>query len=615
MKGKRMVQTGKKNEINKKNRNKRIAFWTGLICIAVYYLPYLILGENAAYRITDFLDDEVVQYLLGGKYFFASAGTTVQEILAGADLSSIQPPCFLLIWFFRFLPFFHAVRCSMLFLAVMAYAGMFLLCDYCLDKESSIPAAAALPATVIAAVCFAILPFYPTYGLSSLGLPLVAWAFLRLLSKPQPESVPGTVSVSGTVSHKTASVISYLTILFFALTSSLVWSGYFVIGFALLGALVLRLRHRTREAGRVALGALILIITYLWVFRSTIYSLLFSDFVSHRSDPARQYHAPSLHTYIMAFSLLVIVAGFALGAVTKWAGRRNGGKSCLSMKRVHLVLAALWVGALFIAVFAAFYDCHAGYAIRAHLGVLESFQLDRVYWMYPMLWYLILALSCAIVVSVIQIVGQIVVKKRIVAAGLQTLFLVGIFAFSVGHIVENSVEYSANLRAVMTGEENTFTTYREFYEPELFAEIQDYIGRDVSEYRVASLGLVPAIATVNGFYTVDAYSTSYSLEYKYAFREVIAPELAKSEALRSYYDDWGSRCYLFSSELGMNFSVLKEQNIVLQNYEADTAALGELGCDYILSAVEIANAEETGLTFLEHFEREDSAIEIFLYGI
>ena len=94
MKGKRMVQTGKKNEINKKNRNKRIAFWTGLICIAVYYLPYLILGENAAYRITDFLDDEVVQYLLGGKYFFASAGTTVQEILAGADLSSIQPPLF-----------------------------------------------------------------------------------------------------------------------------------------------------------------------------------------------------------------------------------------------------------------------------------------------------------------------------------------------------------------------------------------------------------------------------------------------------------------------------------------------------------------------------------------
>ena len=42
---------------------------------------------------------------------------------------------------------------------------------------------------------------------------------------------------------------------------------------------------------------------------------------------------------------------------------------------------------------------------------------------------------------------------------------------------------------------------KEFYAEELFTEIKEHIGRPVEEYRVASVGLHPAIAQYNGFYT------------------------------------------------------------------------------------------------------------------
>ena len=67
----------------------------GMVGILVYYLPYFILGQDAAFRITDFLDDEVVQYLLNVKYMFAPSDTIVEEWFSGVPVASVQPPCFL----------------------------------------------------------------------------------------------------------------------------------------------------------------------------------------------------------------------------------------------------------------------------------------------------------------------------------------------------------------------------------------------------------------------------------------------------------------------------------------------------------------------------------------
>ena len=49
--------------------------------------------------------------------------------------------------------------------------------------------------------------------------------------------------------------------------------------------------------------------------------------------------------------------------------------------------------------------------------------------------------------------------------------------------------------------------------------------------------------------------------------------------------------------------------------EIDTDALRELGCDYILSAVEIARHKRLGLSQEGVFRRDDSPWEIFLYSV
>ena len=114
---------------------------------------------------------------------------------------------------------------------------------------------------------------------------------------------------------------------------------------------------------------------------------------------------------------------------------------------------------------------------------------------------------------------------------------------------------------------------------------------------------------------MDAYSTNYPLEYKYQFRKVIEKELEKSTNLKSYYDNWGSRCYIFSAELDTKFQNGKDENIVLENLEINTDVLKELGCNYIFSAVEIKNARDINLTLLNNFTTDTSKIEIYVYEL
>ena len=616
---KRYKMNGKSRSWQKEN----LFFVLGATGVFLYYIPYFILGQDAAFRISDFLDDELVQYLLNGKYMFAAPGTIVEEWLSGAPLASIQAPSFLLILFFNFLPYYYAVIISCLFGTVCAYIGMYLLCNRLFKGEQKYISA-------MAALLYCILPYYPSYGLSSVGLPLVVWACMHLWENK------GTCDDANGRTKLLRYLPYFMVLILYSLSSSLIWSGYFVLGFIFVAAIVGFVKKKRGAAGRLAVSGMVMTFVYCFVFRETISSILFSTFISHRADPIKvytaedfkqnfvemfkygQYHVPSLHTYIMAFSLVVVVLGI-------FFYKRLEQK----IKKQILLTGVIWATSFLIALFHAFYNCEAGLRLRSYLGGLESFQLDRVYWAYPMLWYVELALSVSVFLAVAECVLKVIMQKVLptnnekrdsVQKGLlctgKAVFVAGLTLFMANYIIhhQNSVEYYANVQKVF-GKETGQMSYREFYDHELFAEIEAYIGKEQSTYRVGCLGFVPAIASVNGFYTVDGYSTNYPLEYKYQFREVIEKELEKNETVKAYYDNWGSRCYLYSAELGLDFQILKEDNIVIKNLELDTEALKELGCEYIFSAVEIQNAGETGLAFLEVFSGEESAIEVFVYGI
>lgn len=74
------------------------------------------------------------------------------------------------------------------------------------------------------------------------------------------------------------------------------------------------------------------------------------------------------------------------------------------------------------------------------------------------------------------------------------------------------------------------------------------------------------------------------MEYKHKFRKIIASELERNEWLKSYFDDWGNRCYLFFSEIPGYFNVEKDTSGI-NGIRLDTDALQEMGCDYIFCVI------------------------------
>lgn len=591
--------------LEKKLTSKYPYIVIGLCLILLYYLPYFILGENSSFRIVDFLDDEVIQYLYSGKYLFSYSDTIVNEWLGGAPLATIQPPCFMLVIFFKYFSFYTAIIISSIFGTVCAFIGMFLLCNELLENDKKYIA-------FMAAFLFSILPYYPPYGLSSVGIPLVIWAYIKIHTLSQYNQNCNTL----TYMHKC--IPYYLVCIFYALSSSLVWAGYFLVGFSVLYSVFMFIKKQ-KSALYSLLASLLMILTYCFTFRHTIVNILFETYTSHRSDPGRtlsasefwptfypmfkygQFHAPSLHTYILLFSFCVIILGIIFY------------KKLEKSTKLHLILAAgLWILFLLIAAFYGCFNTEIVLNIRQYLGPLSTFQLDRIYWLNPTIWYMELALTTSLLLN---IVGFFLKKEHLLQVFcVGFVLLIGCYFtnYIIHHI--NSAEYYSNIEKI-TGKNTSYWSYNEFYDHELFTDIKEYIGLDQNEYRIGCVGFVPAIAQVNGFYTVDAYCTNYPLEYKYRFRKVIEKELEKDSYLKSYFDDWGNRCYLFSSELGTKFQTGKDEQIVLQDFDINTDALRDLGCDYIFSAVKIENSHELGITLLDVFTTDTSRIEIYLYQL
>ena len=99
-----------------------------------------------------------------------------------------------------------------------------------------------------------------------------------------------------------------------------------------------------------------------------------------------------------------------------------------------------------------------------------------------------------------------------------------------------------------------------FYKFDEYKSIKQIVKNDV----VVSHDLDPMIAVANGIKSADGYFQLYPLSYKKKFRKIIEKELEKSSVLKKYFNEFGSRIYLFSHEKknpAFNFLALKDLNI------------------------------------------------------
>lgn len=585
-------------------------WWVGFLLLAATFAPYCLLKTRSVFPIHDQLDETILTYVLNAKYL--GTGTEVfPELLGGVNASAMQPAAVLFIPLYKIFSPFTAFLIQYAVVFAAGFFGMY----FCVKEitESSILA-------LVAAGCFCMLPVQPVYGLSVMGAPLLLYAFLCLWQEK----------------HMFRSL---LLTAFFGLTTHLVLIGYVALGFWAL-ALLWRLARKKAGASGAAgtekgwrwpvLGFLLLLVCYAAVNYNLFAELILGQgsYVSHREELVNgaspfwdtvcdvflnsAQHADSCHKYLVAPILAMLVLGGILYRKLKKKERRR-------------YLASL-AGLLVLAGIAVFYGvCRSapvvGFKNRCG-GFLHYFQADRFYWLYPAGWYLELALCISPLwgkeAGTFRIrdgrepgFGQKVLCSRL----FQTAALFAALLPTLQEIKVNSYFYM-NVNQINNGSGITgYISWESYYAEDLMQELEEAIGRDMSAYRVAHLGISPAPALMHGFYTADGYSNNYPLEYKHRFRRVIAKELEKAPETAVYFDTWGSRCYLFNAATGNAWMLGKDAEIVYENLEFDMDALKGLDCEYLFSCGEILNAEELGLELLGYFETESSYWGVWLYQL
>lgn len=549
-------------------------------------LPYMVKGTASHVKTFDILDAWIPQTRIlaeSGQAFSLDPNTRLEQFGGGLPLSGLPSGFNVLTWLFMIFPPIIAVVLNRSFMAITAFFGMFLLLRHHVFKEESYRSVAAG-----AALCFALLPFFPPGGLLIAGQPLLGYCFLQLRAGK----------------HK----LRYLAyILLFPFYSLLHLGGIFIVLLAGI-FLVSDWIGNKKINGLLFWGTALLAGGYFLSHFHMIYSFLDPGFTSYREEirivpqGTVKCLSLSLHNFIsdrthlytaqQPFIIIATVAAAVYGVVKK-------------IKRSRLLLVLLGLAVVNALVWGFKY--WQGIApLREKLQLLNAFNFARIYWFNPLLWYLIFGLSLTILAK--AKIGRPMVPLLLIC---QVLFLFSHYNWEYQYILGKKNPPSLSL------------TYQQFYSEELFKEIGDYIGRPFDSYRIACLGIHPGIANYNGFHTLDIYANIYPLSYKHRFRKIIAREIDKSEALKRVFDDNGNRCYLMAAELhgdkrlrGLAFArgITRQESLLkIKNLEINTEVFKEMGGRYIFSAVEIVNFKENGLFLEKKFSRSPSPWEIYLY--
>jgi hypothetical protein len=541
-----------------------------LFIIVIYLSPLFILGENAHIRVHDNLDSNLAWYtvLKNSGQMFGSIHSTIPQVINGLPRNALGTEYSVIVWLYYFFPTMVAYTLSQALTRFIAFIGMYLLL-----RKHFIQRPEAGYIQVGVALAFSLTPFWPSGMLSTLGMPLALWAFLNIRN--------------GEKSWKNVAVLTLLP-----LYSSFVL-GFFFFLFAM-GVLWFIDLFKGKDWN---LQFLFSIIYMTFIFFLVEYRLVSSFLFSEESNSRDEYFHARLslwralrltlknfvigHTHVMTVHGLIILPVLMIAlyiVLSKKVWKRE--KAFIGLLCLNVALSAWY----------AFWFYKGWLPLTERFHFLDTFNFARFHFLRPLLIYLDFALGLKII-TVYLSEWKPIVFFFITA---QLLFL---FAFN------DEIIYHQK------------PTVKEFYAERLFDDIQEHIGLPQEQYRVASIGIHPAIAQYNGFYTLDTYNNFYSLKYKHQFRKIIEKELAKNKSIRTYFDEWGGRCYLFTDELGKHYMFKKNSKKRLKNLELNIEPFKEMGGKYIFSAVPIDNAKDNGLELERIFTEKTTVWKIHLYSI
>lgn len=536
-----------------------------LLVFLLYHAPTIFLGPGAFFNAFDSLDSFVVWYRLATQHAYAWAPpyAIIEPFMGGVPKFTLVSTYNVYYWLNLLLPTFTAFQFYNVFISGIALIGMWLLCRRHLGAND--------PISAFLALSFAFTPFLPTWGLSIAGQPLLLFVILNI-RKGSP------------------AIWNWLILGSFPFTSNFQSAGVFIL-FAF-GVLIGVDLIQKRPVKMLLLAFAILLGVYLVTKIDLIQNLLGGEgFVSHRMEMRRfpvslgvcikifaRYFllgnvdvALSLHTFVL---LPFVCLAYAVHIIRK--------------KELPLSLTITLGIITLICFYIAILNWEPLVELRNNSDLLRMFSLERFHIFLQLLWHVAAAQAFLLIVPRYQ------PRVLIVVAAMQ---LVVCFAYQPTYY-ERFVKKFVSIVPY-----HYIFTYEDYYAERMFDSIKMAIGKPVETYRVASIGIPPAVAQYNGMWTIDGYSSNYPLPYKHKFRNIIAGELEKNGNNRGFFDFWGSQSIVVYDqglpyfETHMTRGMAPSGRPITLSHEA----LRNLGCNYILSAENIANPEKSGLRKLAIF--------------
>ncbi len=555
-----------------------------LILSPVLFLTFRYGVGSAIFVVHDQLDETIINYVFAARYFGAD---TYEQMMCGIPSVSIMPfaPGFVILY--KLFNVYTAFLIQHIIVIITAFFGMY----YCIKHITKNNFAAFLTA-----ILFAMLPVHSIYGNLVMGMPLLICCILKMIKAEK----------------KRRMILHFILIAFFAFTTSLSLCGWAVLGILFVLTVEESIRKKKFHLP-LFISFMILLVIYAVLNKDLIINALTgAGFVSHRVEfdlktvgvnifdslknillkGSAEYEAVSMHEPIFIVAVIAII----ISAIRKES-------------RKYLPYIGIIFGAIILtAVLYAFFNTTAFIRLQNLLpGMFTSFQFSRVYYFLPALWYILFGVSAAAVFEAFP------EKGKVVSFLLADVLFLAVLAFL---IKDTDGIFHQNLVSSLNNEKRSYyVSMKNLYAEDVMQEIEDTIGEDIDSYRVAHLGMCPVAALIHGFNTIDGYSNNYPLSYKREFREIIADELELSEFNKSYFDDWGNRCYILYHEWANSYMLSKYYQGSVDDLHLNYDKMKEMNCKYIFSAAPITDCEQYNLSAIGAFDSSVSYWRVYVYKI
>lgn len=551
----------------------------GIILITIPHIFWGVLGENSYIRIFDSLDSEIVHLKLildSSDPIGIHSDSMVMGVMNGLPRYVFRGGFSFTLLLFSLFPFIYAYILNHLIVHLIGFIGMFLLLNRYFLKNNYL--------SFVIALIFGFLSYHHIQnGISISGQPLLLWVFMNIIYK-----------------HKNP--WNWVVIILFPFFSFIPITLPFIIPMLVVYGAYEYFVNKRFEWNYV--WGMVLLVSINIIIEFNLFQGLFlnPDYISHRSE---WYLMPYESGEMMRFIADQMIDAFTEG------GAHSGIMS--SFPALFLVIVAsvffkikastkikMLLGLLLFSYLWVILNELIRYYIGPYVEIFRTFNIMRFNLFIPLFLLLIIA----------SYLNEFNWRKLSHAS-----IGIGILFYIFMSTLWFNDEVNLNLRHVV-GKEVIEPTYEKFYDEDLFTEVKSYLGeKEIKENNFLALGLYPGILQYNQISTLGGYQNNYPLEYKYEFRKIIVEEMKKNKDIHRNFDDWGSRCYLFSSELGITYYRSKEILFPIQNLNINTDQIKKMNGKYILSAVQIMNYQQLNLHFHKVFTRSDSPYELHLYEV